>query len=1009
VLNFIVFRLEGSGTYNSWFVNIDGASGGDGSSGTLLVQADLGTSATAGTSGTTGTSGSSGTSGTTGTSGSSGTSGTSATDGTGGTSGTSGSSGTSGTTGTSGTSATSGTSGTSATSGTTGTSGTSGTNGTGGTSGTSGSSATSGTSGTSGSSGTTPVNQITGSGTTNYLPKFTGASTIGDSQIFDNGTFVGIGTSTSFAGGPRLYVSKTTSSEEIFRIDGQGGAGCFIVANTASGTATSVFSGNFGIGTINPQRILTIYDTNSATLYQTPTSGTTANSGFYVGQTGNVSYLYNYNNFPIVLATNSVESVRLFETSQNVHIGPTPLSDNGARLQVSGAATFSSSVTATSFNLGNGQFLRLTRNSGALQYDALGIVAGTDNTRLISTGDFDIVSGALVSQFKIASTGAATFSSRVTAQGFQMNGTGGYGVLARADGINSAANGAYIGFVNNDFNRYFISQLDTNNDINYYYFNGSSWSSSLMKFSNTGAATFSSSVTATGFSVNNSGFRGGIYPYLSVAGSGSDNSLTLFSEGGANQGNIYFCPNGSSTKLMTITSSGNVLIGTATDASGKLQVLGADNAIISQIKSASGMLQIYPYFSAYGGPIIQAVDGGAVGYVPLRIEASSTTFSSSVTAINYVSNTGSTNTPSYVLNRGSSFFDGVISWTDNASPRWKVGTFGTGSGDLRFYSANTGGYALTLNYASGAATFSSGIATNGYTASTSYAALFNGNVGIGTASPAYPLDIQSTSGALGISLRGRPSDDISLFTFFNNVANTQLAKFTAASTYFSTDVGGSERMRIHQTTNGGYFKASNNGVYQNAGSTGSYHEINQSLDNTESLVVSSNGNSSPYGMSVWFPNADPNNATNWSYAAFTGTNPFITIYKIFSNGTVAARSDARWKKNIETTRNGYIDDLCKLRVVKYNWYNHEDDAPKELGLIAQEVEEVFPNLINIEPVIAKREVEQEDGTIIEEEFEDGVSRSVKVSVLPIMLLKAIQEQQEQIKELQVQIDKLKNS
>jgi hypothetical protein len=144
------------------------------------------------------------------------------------------------------------------------------------------------------------------------------------------------------------------------------------------------------------------------------------------------------------------------------------------------------------------------------------------------------------------------------------------------------------------------------------------------------AATFSSSVTATGFSVNNSGFRGGIYPYLSVAGSGSDNSLTLFSEGGANQGNIYFCPNGSSTKLMTITSSGNVLIGTATDASGKLQVLGADNAIISQIKSASGMLQIYPYFSAYGGPIIQALDGGASSYVPLRIEASSTTFSSTV-------------------------------------------------------------------------------------------------------------------------------------------------------------------------------------------------------------------------------------------------------------------------------------------------------------------------------------------------------------------------------------------
>jgi hypothetical protein len=82
----------------------------------------------------------------------------------------------------------------------------------------------------------------------------------------------------------------------------------------------------------------------------------------------------------------------------------------------SGAVNFVSSVTATSFNLGNGQFLRLTRSSGALQYDALGIVAGTDNTRLISTGDFDIVNGSLTSQFKVASTGAATFVSSVTAR-----------------------------------------------------------------------------------------------------------------------------------------------------------------------------------------------------------------------------------------------------------------------------------------------------------------------------------------------------------------------------------------------------------------------------------------------------------------------------------------------------------------------------------------------------------------------------------------------------------------
>jgi hypothetical protein len=39
----------------------------------------------------------------------------------------------------------------------------------------------------------TLTNPVTGTGVTNFLPKFTGVSTLGDSQIFDNGTNVGIG------------------------------------------------------------------------------------------------------------------------------------------------------------------------------------------------------------------------------------------------------------------------------------------------------------------------------------------------------------------------------------------------------------------------------------------------------------------------------------------------------------------------------------------------------------------------------------------------------------------------------------------------------------------------------------------------------------------------------------------------------------------------------------------------------------------------------------------------
>jgi hypothetical protein len=54
--------------------------------------------------------------------------------------------------------------------------------------------------------------------------------------------------------------------------------------------------------------------------------------------------------------------------------------------------------------------------------------------------------------------------------------------------------------------------------------------------------------------------------------------------------------------------------------------------------------------------------------------------------------------------------------------------------------------ALTIA-STGAATFSSGIATLGYTASTSYAALFNGSVGIGTTAPVTKLSLGGYNGA----------------------------------------------------------------------------------------------------------------------------------------------------------------------------------------------------------------------------------------------------------------------
>jgi len=191
------------------------------------------------------------------------------------------------------------------------------------------------------------------------------------------------------------------------------------LTGSLSGTSAS-FSGN--VTSTNAAATVNIIATGI-------NSGTNGGSSLIAGTTGVTN---------IAIGNKSAILGGTFDSTSMIYWGNSGglVFNNGVdRLTIAstGAATFSSSVTATSFNLGNGQFLRLTRNSGALQYDAFGIVSGTDNTRIISTGDFDIVNGSLTSQFKIASTGAATFSSSVTATSFVKSGGTSSQILA-ADG-----------------------------------------------------------------------------------------------------------------------------------------------------------------------------------------------------------------------------------------------------------------------------------------------------------------------------------------------------------------------------------------------------------------------------------------------------------------------------------------------------------------------------------------------------------------------------------------------
>ena len=126
-------------------------------------------------------------------------------------------------------------------------------------------------------------------------------------------------------------------------------------------------------------------------------------------------------------------------------------------------------------------------------------------------------------------------------------------------------------------------------------------------------------------------------------------------------------------------------------------------------------------------------------------------------------------------------------------------------------------------------------------------------------------------------------------------------------------------------------------------------------DNSQSIVVfESSANSTPYGIEVSFSDAQPDNNSQNFFAAYdhNGTD-FTARAKIMSDGDVWTSdsgyltSDETLKENI-TDATSKLEDLKKLKVRNFNWkssYHPEKSKKKQLGFIAQEVEEVFPALI----------------------------------------------------------------
>jgi len=110
-----------------------------------------------------------------------------------------------------------------------------------------------------------------------------------------------------------------------------------------------------------------------------------------------------------------------------------------------------------------------------------------------------------------------------------------------------------------------------------------------------------------------------------------------------------------------------------------------------------------------------------------------------------------------------------------------------------------------------------------------------------------------------------------------------------------------------------------------------------------------------------------------------------------TSGTLfSTSSDYRLKNVIEPVQNG-IERINKLKPVKFEW---KETGKEEEGFIAHEVDEIFKDAVG-----GKKDAVNEDGSI------DG--QTMDYGRITPLLVKAIQEQQEQIEQLKTEIQTLK--
>jgi len=263
-----------------------------------------------------------------------------------------------------------------------------------------------------------------------------------------------------------------------------------------------------------------------------------------------------------------------------------------------------------------------------------------------------------------------------------------------------------------------------------------------------------------------------------------------------------------------------------------------------------------------------------------------------------------------------------------------------------------------------------------------------GDVGIGTAAPSAKLDVEGTGWQLQLNNSGAGGGD-----WYLGASQTSWAaggnKFLISPNNGSGNsefvIDGSGRVGVGLTGPSDKFH-----VAADAGQDAMRVQINGTtrfrIHDNGGISIGSNTTTTAAGLYVHAETningiCRPN--TNGTFSLGTPTRRWSIVWA--ANGTIQT-SDLRLKKNIKLLDYG-LETNQAIRPVRYNWRNQADDQSC-LGVIAQELQAVVP-----EAVVGSPEAEEPMG--------------VNYAQLIPVLVKAVQEQQEQVDAQQEEIEALK--